>query len=141
MFDTTNRIQQLCSRGMILESEGYKDEAATIYNKAWEDAPDDLGKCIAAHYLAGVQDTPADRLDWYLKCLNHVVAVRHDEKRTWLTLILYNVGKGYEETGVRRDAKSYYQLARTYEQFVSEDEAGLRLCAALKEGLARVSAP
>ncbi len=74
-IDPNNPVVRLCAAGISAEMAGRLDEAAGLYQQAWDARADDYDACIVAHYLARVQRTPSEALRWNQESLRHAEAV------------------------------------------------------------------
>ena len=63
-MDTSNPIIQLCLAGARAEFEHRPETARSLYQRAWEARRDDYDACVAAHYVARFQESPAEFLHW-----------------------------------------------------------------------------
>src|SRR5690242_13741909 len=77
-MDPDNPVVRLCVKGMECEFAGDFDGAAQAFQTAWDQSTDDFERCIAAHYVARHQKTPAGTLAWNEKSLHHASAVGED---------------------------------------------------------------
>jgi hypothetical protein len=68
-LDPSNPVFDLCIQGTRAEFTGQPMAAAEHYRRAWKQASDDLEACVAAHYLARFQPTPAEALRWNQQAL------------------------------------------------------------------------
>lgn len=125
-MDPDNPVVKRCARGMELEGS---DPAAAkrCFDEAWELATDDYEACVAAHYVARHQDTPADALRWNQIALDRARASADPEVAGFLPSLHLNLGKALEDTGQLAPARLQYQQARAtvaslpddgYRQFV-----------------------
>ena len=63
-FDPNNSIIKLCMMGMILEENGKPEDAAALYDQAWNEAADDYERFIAAYHFSRQQKKMTDSLTW-----------------------------------------------------------------------------
>ena len=70
-MDLTGDVIALCMAGTRAEFERRLDDARRLYAEAWSLATDDHGRCIAAHYVAHLEDDPGEALRWNLRALEH----------------------------------------------------------------------
>ncbi len=111
MIDPDNRVVQLCIAGTRAEFDDRPDAAATLYRQAWDAAQDDYAACIAAHYLARVQTTPADILHWNREALRRAEAVADGRVQAFLPSLYLSLGYACEQIGDLQQAQRYYNLA------------------------------
>jgi hypothetical protein len=109
--DTDNLVVRLCIDGARAEFEGRRDAARGLYWQAWEAARDDYEACIAAHYVARLQQNPQDALHWNLEALAHADAVKDDRVASFYPSLYVNLGHSYELLGNELEATHYYGLA------------------------------
>ena len=81
-MDPENPIVQLCIAGMAAEAEGRAADAKALFEQAWETSQDDFEACVAAHYVARHQATPAATLDWNERALRRAEAAAIRERYT-----------------------------------------------------------
>lgn len=110
-MDPTNPIINLCAEGMQAEFAGQPDEARALFSRAWETAQDDFEKCVAAHYLARQQASPAEMLRWNRESLARAEAVADERVRDFYPSLYLNLGYSYETLGDYAEARRYYDLA------------------------------
>jgi len=111
VIDLDNCVVQLCIEGSRAEFEGRPDDAETRYHRAWDAAQDDYEACIAAHYLARVQTTPADIFHWNREALRRAQAVADDRVQAFLPSLYLSMGYACEQIGDLQEAQRYYSLA------------------------------
>src|ERR1700738_898311 len=100
-IDPNNPGVRLCAEGIRAEMAGKRDEATRLYQEAWEARKDDDEACIVAHYLARVQQTPNDVLNWNHKSLGYADAVNDERVAAFYASLYLNLGKAYEDLGKR----------------------------------------
>ncbi len=111
MIDPDNRVVQLCIAGTRAEFDDRPDAAATLYRQAWDAVQDEYEACIAAHYLARVQTTPADIFHWNREALRRAEAVTDDRVQAFLPSLYLSMGYACEQIGDQAEAQRYYNLA------------------------------
>jgi hypothetical protein len=72
---------------------------------------DDFEACIAAHYVARHQDSPAGMLHWNREALSYAEAVGDDRVRDFFPSLYLNMGWSYESLGDPVEAGKNYELA------------------------------
>jgi len=77
-MDPNNPVVKLCARGIEVEMTGRRDEARSLFLQAWELRRDDVEACMAAHYLARHQLTPAETLRRNELALTHAISASGD---------------------------------------------------------------
>jgi hypothetical protein len=110
-MDTSNRVIQLCLAGTRAEFEQRPAAARAFYQQAWEAHTDDYEACIAAHYLARFQDSPAETLRWDQAALDHAEAVKDDRARDFYPSLYLSLGNAHEQASHPLEADKYYRLA------------------------------
>ncbi len=111
MIDLDNPVVQLCAEGTRAEFEGRPDDAEARYRHAWDAAQDNYEACIAAHYLARFQTTPADSFHWNQEALHRAQAVADDRVQAFLPSLYLSMGYACEQVGDLQEAQRYYSLA------------------------------
>jgi tetratricopeptide (TPR) repeat protein len=108
-MDPNNPVVKLCAQGIEIEMKGRRDEARSLYLQAWELRQDDVDACIAAHYVARHQETPAEVLRWNELALTHAISASADSVRSFLPSLYLNLGKSYEDLGDTSRARELYE--------------------------------
>jgi hypothetical protein len=121
-MDIKNTVVQLCQEGIQAEFEGRKDDACSLYWKAWMSVRDDYDACIAAHYVARCQDDPHQALYWNLEALRRAESVGDERVASFLPSLYVNLGYSYELLGDEAESKHFYQLAAGLGLFHSRPE-------------------
>ncbi|HVV55170.1 MAG TPA: hypothetical protein VHC47_07595 [Mucilaginibacter sp.] len=138
-FDPGNPVIRLCADGMMLEGEGKQEEAAKLFNRAWEQAADDFEKFTAAHYVARHQDSVAGKLQWDETALGHAQKVDDENMKATYPSLYLNIAKGYEDLGDSANALKNYELAKEFSAFLADDGYGNMIRAGIGNGINRVS--
>lgn len=110
-LDAENPVIKLCMAGSQAEFQGRQQDAASLYRQAWQAATDDYEACIAAHYVARFQDTPAETLHWNETALRHAEAANDPRVKNFYASLYVNLGHSYAITGNQTQAQKYYALA------------------------------
>ncbi len=113
-FDPDNLIIKLCMMGMSLEDNGNTDEAARMFNKAWNEAADDYEKFIAAYHIARLQKNPAYRLKWMKASLESALSVNDENVISAYPTLYARIAECYEELHEFENAKKNYELSELY---------------------------
>ncbi|MBI3189769.1 MAG: hypothetical protein HYZ33_03880, partial [Ignavibacteriales bacterium] len=95
-MDLDNPVIQLCMDGARAEFEHRIEAARSLYQQAWEAHSDDYEACIAAHYVARFQETPAETLRWNQIALDHANAVHDERVKDFYPSLYLNLGCSYE---------------------------------------------
>ena len=106
-----NPVIKLCIEGTQAEFHGLIDQARSLYQKAWEAAQDDYEACIAAHYVAHLQEDPQERLHWNQVALEKANEVTDQSVQDFYPSLFLNMGQSYELLGNVSEAKRYYDMA------------------------------
>src|SRR5580692_7790988 len=117
-IDPNNPVVKLCAAGIGAEMAGRRDEAAKLYQEAWDTRASDFEACIAAHYVARLQTTPEDALHWNLEALKSAESSHDATLREFFPSLYLNLGKSHEDLGNFADAKSFYALAEKQVDFL-----------------------
>jgi hypothetical protein len=116
-MDPNNPVVKLCAQGIEVEMKGRRDEARSLFLQAWELRQDDVDACVAAHYVARHQETPAETLRWNELALTHAISAPADSIRSFYPSLYLNLGKSYEDLGDTSRARELYEQG---EQCVQE---------------------
>ena len=119
--DTENPVIKLCMAGSTAEFQGRKQDAILLYRQAWQAATNDYEACIAAHYVARFQDTPADALHWNETALRHAETSGDERVKPFYASLYVNLGQSYALTGNPAQAQKYYALAASLGILHQED--------------------
>ena len=109
--DTKNPVIQLCMEGTRAEFDHRVEDARILYEQAWEARTDDYDACIAAHYMARLQDSAEDSLQWNYLALKHANAVNDERVKDFYPSLYLNLGRSYELVSNQTEAQKYYDLA------------------------------
>ena len=137
-MDPNNPVVRLCAQGIEIEMRGQRDEARSLFLQAWELRQDDVDACIAAHYVARHQDTPADTLRWNELALTHALRVSADSIRSFYPSLYLNRGKSYEDIGDIPRARELYEQGERSLGDVPDGGYGDIVRQGLHNGLERV---
>jgi len=138
-FDPNNQVVKLCAEGMALEGQGKLQQAAELFNQAWQQAQDDLEKFTAAHYVARHQQNAADKLKWDKTALEIALKIKDDTIKGTFPSLYLNIAKGNEDLNNKSEALISYQLATDYTQYLSNDGYGNMIKQGIKSGIERLS--
>ena len=106
-----SEVLRLCVLGTQAEYAGRAQEAAELYQKAWRAAQDDYEACLAAHYVACVQDSPELALYWNEIALARAETSQDERVIPFYPSLYINLGRSYELLGHMRQAEEFYQRA------------------------------
>ncbi|MVN20752.1 rRNA adenine methyltransferase [Mucilaginibacter arboris] len=136
-FDPNNLVVKLCTEGMTLEGEGKTQEALQLFKQAWDEASNNFEKFTAAHYVARLQETLADKLGWDQIALDLALQIQDESIKASLPSLYLNVGKGYECLHDHIKAKEHYQLAHNWAEFLPDDDYGNMINGGIKRAIER----
>ena len=112
-FNPSNSIVQLCLQGMDMEAEGNREEAGKLFLRAWNEAPDDFEKYLAAYYLARQQTDVSAKLKWFETALQLALKTDNHSASSALASVYCNIARCYETLGEIDSAKKYAQLGNS----------------------------
>lgn len=104
---------RLCAEGMALEQRGLRDEAAEVFQRAWEQSTSDFERCVAAHYVARHQKSPSDNLRWNQLSIDYADLILDGSVDGFYPSLYLNIAWAYEDLGQPEEALKYYELAAT----------------------------
>jgi hypothetical protein len=110
-MDLDNPVIQLCIKGTQAEFAKQQDEARGFYRQAWQLAKDNYEACIAAHYMARLQETPDEEMRWNMEALDCATRVKDARVKEFYPSLFLNMGHSYERIGRADEAQRYYDLA------------------------------
>ena len=106
-----SEVLHLCVLGTQAEYAGRAQEAAEFYQKAWRVAQDDYEACLAAHYVARIQDNPELALHWNEIALARAESSRDERVVPFYPSLYVNLGRSYELLGHMQQAEEFYRRA------------------------------
>ena len=136
-MNTDNPIVKLCVPGMEAEAGGRSADALLLFMQAWEQRKDDYDACVAAHYVARHQKTPAQSLHWNQEALDRAHAVNDERVHGFYPSLYLNMGKAHEDLGDRKEAKRFYELAAARTSDLPEGRYGDLVRDGIQRGLQR----
>ena len=104
-------ITQFIVQGMQAEVEGRPEAAAALFLQAWESAADHYDACIAAHYVARHQKSPADTLHWNQVCLDRADLVGDERVRGFYPSLHLNLARAHLDLGDPDAARDHFRRA------------------------------
>jgi hypothetical protein len=114
LIDANSPSAKLCIKGIQAEFEHKLDDARNLYREAWSVAIDDYDSCIAAHYIAHLEENPESALEWNLKALTHAKLVNDNRVEAFYASLFVNIGRSFELLGDLERAQRYYKQATEY---------------------------
>ena len=137
-MDPNNPVVKLCAQGIDIEMQGRRDEARSLFLRAWELRQDDVDACIAAHYVARHQETPDETLRWNELALTHALRASPESIRSFFPSLYLNLGKSYEDLGNLARARELYEHGELWLGDVADGGYGAMVRQGLQNGLKRV---
>lgn len=137
-FDTDNPIVKKCADAMMLEGMGKEEASQQAFREAWDMAGTDLEKCIAAHYIARQQPSPAEKLSWDERALGYAQQVTDDSIKEGYPSLYLNIAKGHEDLNNLDQARENYLLAQSFIAYLPDDGYGKMISAGIGQGIERV---
>lgn len=106
------QVLELCDEGVQAEFAGNEQQAAQVYQHAWEIADGPVARCVGAHYLARQQPTDEQTLHWNLTALTIAGEVEDVEHIRDLLPVLYlNAASSLVRAGEFERAQELFLLA------------------------------
>ncbi|HNP24954.1 MAG TPA: rRNA adenine methyltransferase [Panacibacter sp.] len=139
LFDPDNNIVKLCANGMTAEGQGQTQEASRLFNQAWEEASNDFEKFTAAHYVARHQKSVADKLKWDETSLQFALKLNDETIKGFYPSLYLNIAKCYEDMNDMELARSNYQTALSFSNFLPDDGYGKMIKTGILTGITRIS--
>jgi hypothetical protein len=120
-FSPFNPIVKLCLHGMDMEEKGQPQEAYDLFLRAWNEAPNDFEKFLAAHYIARHQKTTSDKLKWLETTLQFALKINDGTVKTAFPSLYSNIAKCYEALNDPDKAKENSELAISFKSNPSDN--------------------
>ncbi len=124
LFDPENSIVQLCAEGITSRDLSHRQ---TLIEKAWKEATNDTEKCLSAHYMGRILADVNERLKWDILALDFALKIPENTIATFLPSLYLNIGKNYDEMGLRIKASEYYQQAFSKSMILKNDPYGKKI--------------
>ena len=135
-LDLDNPIIRILSSAAPLEAT-QPETARQLYLRAWETATDDYEACMAAHYVARIQDDAEERYRWNSIALER--AGRDVRAIPFLPSLHLNMGRSFEDLGRVAEARLSYRSAREALRDLPVDPYRATLEEAIARALRRVA--
>lgn len=110
-LDPDDPVVSLCSRGTRAEFEQQPEQALACYQQAWTMSESDLQRAVAAHYLARLQATPEQMLDWNQRALAYALSSQQPQAQNFLYSLYLSLGASYQALNQPQAARVAYQQA------------------------------
>jgi rifampin ADP-ribosylating transferase len=112
-FSPHNPVVKLCIQGMALEGAGQLHEATALFHHAWNEATDDVGKFLAAHFIARTQSGASEKLHWLNTALQLALSIPDPAVQSALPTVHRNLANAFEEMGDTENASMHYTRAES----------------------------
>jgi hypothetical protein len=103
--EPVNPVVRLCADGMAGDP--------TAFERAWEARVDDFDACVAAHYLARVQQDAQATFEWNARAIEHARLAAPELVREFMPSLYLNLGRSYEDIGDAARAGAEYRRAES----------------------------
>lgn len=120
-FDPRNHIVKLCINGMVLEESGKHDEAAKLFQQAWNESSNDFEKFLSAWFISRNEKANAGKLQWTEIALQLAIKLNDDSVKAAFPSLYTNLAKFYEESGDSANAKKNYELSTSFTDIPSDE--------------------
>ncbi len=137
-MDLDNPVLRLCQDGMRAEAEGRPGEARALFLEAWERRGDDYEGCVAAHYMARVQEDPREFLRWNREALRHADAVGDERVAAFYPSLHVGVAMACERLDDPDGARAAFARAAVHVGALPAGEYGDQLRTAVADGQRRL---
>lgn len=114
-FSPANAVVKLCMKGMALEESGNAEEAAGIFQQAWNEAADDYERFIAAYHLGRLQKSLAEKLKWMEMSLQCALKINDENIKSAYPTLYKNIADCHKEMGDLENAERNAELAKSFE--------------------------
>jgi hypothetical protein len=138
-MDPNNPVVKLCAAGISAEMAGRHDEAAKLYQDAWNARTGNYEACIASHYLARLQPSPVDALHWNSEALRFAELASETVPCDFFPSLYLNIGKSHEDLGNFVEAKKFYSMAESASAALPDGEYAGTVKRGIRRGLERVT--
>jgi len=119
-FSPSNKIVQLCLRGMAMEERGELESAGRLFLQAWEESTNDFERFLAAYYVARHQTTALEKLEWFGRSFNYALKINDVTVRAAFPALYSKIAECYEELNDRDKARKYCDLASSHPEDPSD---------------------
>ena len=119
-FSPSNKIVQLCLRGMAMEERGELESTARLFLQAWEESTNDFERFLAAYYVARHQTTALEKLEWFGRSFNYALKINDVTVRAAFPALYSKIAECYEELNDRDKARKYCDLASSHSEDLSD---------------------
>ncbi len=137
-FDPSNKVIQLCAKGMEMETNQKPEEAQTLFLQAWNEATNDFEKFTAAHYVARHQKSTQAKLKWDELALAFALKINDSSMPANYPSLYLNIAKCYEDLKDFGNAQKNYQVALSYADLLPDNGYGQIIKSGIKNGIQRL---
>jgi hypothetical protein len=123
-MESNNPVITLCIEGVWAELEDREEDARLHYRRAWDSRANDYEACLAAHYLARIQDSAEDMLHWNLKALELAFTADQEKVRDFYPSLYMSIAHTYKQLGGSVQAQRYYRLAAGLGEIIPVESDG-----------------
>ncbi len=120
-FSPTNAIVKRCLQAMAMEENGNTDVAVKLYLQAWNEATNDFGKFLAAHFVARHQKNVHGKLKWLETALHFALKINDVTVTSAFPALYLNIAKCHEELSNTDEAKKNFELAALFKDKPSDN--------------------
>jgi tetratricopeptide (TPR) repeat protein len=131
-------VIRLLSEGAPIEATR-PDAARELYQRAWDAASDAYEECMAAHYVARIQDSAEDRFRWNALALERGLDVAAGRATGFLPSLYLNMGRSFEDLGRVEEARVAYEAAAESVGSLPADAYRATLVEAIGRGMTRTA--
>jgi hypothetical protein len=133
-----NIVIKLCQKGKKLEDLNDKITARDMYMEAWNISSGYYEQCIAAHFVARLEESKESILEWNLKALELAAKVRKEKVDNFYPSLYFCVGLAYEKLQDYKNAKINFVYAREKVHTLSNDDYGKKLTINIEDSIKRM---
>jgi hypothetical protein len=137
-IDPDNTVVKLCAAGISAEMAGRRDDAAKLYQDAWNAKTNNYEACIASHYVARLQRTPEQSLRWNAEALRFAELATDAGLQEFFPSLYLNLAKSHEDLNNFTEATRFYSLAESASGELSDGEYAETVRRGVRRGLERV---
>lgn len=120
-FDPRNNVVQLCVQGTEREARGERDEARTLFLRAWNEATNDFERFTAAHFVARCQTDLRERLRWLERAIELASNMDDITAKSALPSLHTSIASAHRELGDDESASKDYALAAALAQAPADE--------------------
>ena len=137
-FDSSNKVIQLCAKGMEMETNQKPGEAQMLFLQAWNEATNYFEKFTAAHYVARHQKSIQDKLKWDEMALAFALKINDSSMTANYPSLYLNIAKCYEDLKDFDNARKNYLVALSYADLLPDNGYGQIIKSGIKNGIQRL---